>query len=111
LPDSQSSHQPGGQLFGIAEWLEDGRRVLVQGGVLMGMDMSQGTAGRGEGDRLGRFIATKAINPYVSKHLTDVITSPIKFRAPSGGIAYGYEATILADLCDAVLEAIEKKAS
>jgi hypothetical protein len=85
--------------------LEDGRRVLVQGGMLQGMDMKQGTAGRGEGDRLVRFIETKALNPFVSKDLADVITNPIKFKVPSGSLAYGYEATILADLCDVVLEA------
>jgi P63C domain len=34
----------------------------------------------------------------------DVITRPIKFRA-GGFLAYGYEATVLADMCDAVLKA------
>jgi hypothetical protein len=34
-----------------------------------------------------------------------MITNPIKFRAPSGSAAYGYEATILVKLCDAVLAA------
>jgi hypothetical protein len=85
--------------------LNDGRRVLVQNGMLVGLDMKQGTAGRGPGDRLVKFIATKSINPYVPKHLEDVITNPIKFRLPAGGTAYGYEATVLADMCDLVLEA------
>ena len=85
--------------------LEDGRRVLVQSGMLKGMDMSQGTAGRGEGDRLVRFIETKALNPFVPQDLADVIKNPIRFRVPSGSLAYGYEATVLADMCDAVLDA------
>ena len=86
--------------------LDDGRRVLVQSGMFKGLDMSQGTASKqGQGDRLGRFIATKGINPFVSKELAEVITNPIRFSARGGGIAYGYEATVLADLCDAVLEA------
>jgi hypothetical protein len=84
--------------------LEDKTRVLVQAGMLHGLDMSQGTAGR-SGDRLTGFIATKSINPFVSEHLRDMITNPIRFRVPSGSLAYGYEATILADLCDAVLAA------
>jgi hypothetical protein len=88
--------------------LDDGRRVLVQGGMLSGLDMKQGTAGRGGGDRLAKFIATKAVNPHVPKELTDVIMNPIRFRVPSGTIAYGYEATVLADMCDAVLEARKK---
>jgi hypothetical protein len=84
--------------------LNDERRVLVQSGVMSALDMSQGTAGRGAGDRLARFLATKSINPFVPQHLRDVIMEPIKFKV-GGNIAYGYEATILADLCDAVLDA------
>ena len=53
--------------------LKDQRRVLVQAGMLAGLDMKQGTAGRGGGDRLVKFINTKAINPYVPKGLPDVI--------------------------------------
>lgn len=86
--------------------LEDGRRVIVQGGMMAALDMKQGTAGRGSGDRLAKFIATKAVFPYADKELVDVINDPIKFRIGSA-LAYGYEATILADLCDAVLKARE----
>jgi hypothetical protein len=85
--------------------LDDDRRVLIQGGMLRGLNMKQGTAGRGAGDRLAKFISTKSINPFVPKDLADVITHPIIFRTPSGVVAYGYEATVLADLCDAVLDA------
>lgn len=88
--------------------LDDGRRVVVQGGMLHGLDMKQGTAGRGAGDRLTRFIATKSINSYVPEHLRDVITTPITFRTPAGALAYGYEATVLADICDVVLDARKK---
>lgn len=85
--------------------LEDGKRVLIQGGMIRALDMKQGTAGRGGGDRLAKFIATKGINPFVSDGLSNVIKNPIKFRTTKGSLAYGYEATILADLCDAVLDA------
>ncbi len=86
--------------------LADGRRMLIQGGMLTGLDMSQGTASKGgSGDRLGKFITGKAINPFVPKKLRDMINNPVKFRTTSGSVAYGYEATVLADLCDAVLEA------
>lgn len=85
--------------------LGDGRRVLIQNGMLTGLDMSQGTAGRGEGDRLAKFLSGKSINPYVNKNLYDMIKTPIKFKTPAGSTAYGYEATILADICDSVLEA------
>ena len=54
-------------------------------------------SGRG-GDQLAKFVATKAINPFVSKELADVIKKPIIFRITKGNMAYGYEATILAAL-------------
>lgn len=86
--------------------LEDGRRVLVQRGMMTALDMRPGTAGRGGGDRMAKFVATKGLKPFVHAGLAEMITQPIRFRVPSGGgLAYGYEATILADLCDAVLAA------
>lgn len=88
--------------------LDDGRRVLVQRGMLTALDMKQGTAGRGGGDRLAKFVATKALSPFVSPELADMISNPILFRV-GGQTAYGYEATILADLCDAVLAARKEK--
>lgn len=84
--------------------LDDERRVIVQRGVMTALDMSQGTAGRGDGDRLSRFLATKSLSPFVSSELRDVITAPIRFKT-GGTTAYGYEATILADICDVVLQA------
>lgn len=85
--------------------LADKRRVLVQRGVLTALDMSQGTAGRGGGDRLTKFVATKSLTGFVSNELANVINNPIIFQTPTGSRAYGYEATVLADICDAVLEA------
>lgn len=85
--------------------LEDGKRVLVQGAMLTALDMKQGTAGKGGGDRIDKFLSTKSIKPYANRYLNDVIISPVKFRTPSGSIGHGYEATLLADICDAVLEA------
>ncbi len=69
------------------------------------LDMSQGTAGRGGGDRLAKFVSTKSLSAFVDSKLEDVIKAPILFKAPNGSKAYGYEATVLADLCEAVLEA------
>jgi len=86
--------------------LEDGRRVLSLGGMVKAMGMSIGSAGGGEGDRLTSFAGGKAISPFISKELSSRMKSPVRFQAPTGGTpATGYEATILADLCDAVLAA------
>jgi hypothetical protein len=89
--------------------LEDGRRVLVQGSMINALDMSQGTAsGKGSGDRLTRFIHSKSLKKYVPDELANVIIEPIKFRSPAGALAYGYEATVLANICESVLEARQK---
>lgn len=84
--------------------LEDGRRVLSLGGMVKALGMSIGSAGGGEGDRLVSFASGKAISPFVSNDLANRMKSPVRFQARTGGIAAtGYEATILADLCEAVL--------
>lgn len=87
--------------------LEDGRRVLAQGGMLEALDMSPGTAAKaGAGSRLAKFVSSKSISPYVPEELSRVVVEPIRFRSPrGGGDAYGYEATVLVEICEAVLEA------
>lgn len=86
--------------------LNDGRRVLSLGGMVKALGMSIGSAGGGEGDRLYSFATGKAISPFISNELLSRMSNPIRFQAPTGGTAAsGYEATILPDLCDAVLEA------
>ncbi|WP_310570108.1 P63C domain-containing protein [Gemmatimonas sp.] len=84
--------------------LDDQRRVLIQRGMMTALDIKQGTATRGAGDRLSKFIGTKALSSFVSPELGQMITNPIVFQV-GGATAYGYEATILADICDAVLAA------
>jgi hypothetical protein len=84
--------------------LDDGRRVITQGGMISALSMSPGSATKGGGDRIANFLNTKALKPHVPNQLDAVITSPIRFKAHASP-AYGYEATILADICDAVLKA------
>jgi len=89
--------------------LEGDRRVLAQMGMLNALDMSLGGAGRGAGSRLARFVSSKSLAPYVSEELSGVVVEPIRFRSPQGGaVTYGYEATVLVDICEAVLEAREQ---
>ncbi|KPA95386.1 P63C domain [Pseudomonas asplenii] len=86
--------------------LDDGRRVLSLGGMVKALGMSIGSAGKGEGDRLLSFATGKAISPFIPPQLLEKMRAPVRFQAPTGGsAATGYEATILPDLCDAVLEA------
>lgn len=85
--------------------LEDGTRVLAQGQMIQALGMSSGGAGRQGGDRLAKFAGGERLKPFVEGLLLERIEKPILFIPPQGGRAYGYEATILADLCEAVLAA------
>jgi len=85
--------------------LEDGARVLSQRGVVGGLDMRYGSRAGGA-DRLTGFLVGKSISPFVSNELLALLSDPIMFRTPHGGkLAWGYPATVLADICEAVLSA------
>jgi len=85
--------------------LADETRVLSQRGLVSGLGMARGSSSGG-GDRLSNFFSGKGISPFINNELMAVITSPIKFRTPQGGaVAYGYPATIMADICEAILDA------
>lgn len=105
--------------------LEDGRRVLIQSSMISALGMSAGGSSnpkkrdqlaafaaekgvefaKSPGDRLAMFVAGKSIQPYISAELLNTITNPIRFRTTTGATASGYEATILADICESVLQA------
>jgi hypothetical protein len=93
-----------GELQIPAYVLSDGRRVLAQVGMLDALGMTRGGSSRG-GDRIAKFASQDRLKPFVSKNLSSETFGPIEFRTPQGNRALGYEATILADICDAVLEA------
>lgn len=85
--------------------LEGGRRVLYQRAMVTALGMSRGSSSTSGGDRLAKFTSGKALTPYISPELLRVTTNPIKFKTTHGHIAYGYDATVLVDICDAVLRA------
>ncbi len=85
--------------------LEDGRRVLQQTGLIGALNMSHGGSYSTGGDRLAKFTTQGRLKPFVSNALIERTEKPIRFRTPSGSAAYGYDATVLADLCEAVLAA------
>lgn len=85
--------------------LADERRVLSQGGVIGGLGMSKGSSFGVSGDRLMKFTNTQSIRSYVSPDLAKALREPILFLTPSRTKAYGYEATVLTDICEAVLSA------
>jgi len=69
------------------------------------LGMSRGGSSRGGGDRLAHFVAQKTLSPYVSSELKGVTEGPLLFRTDKGAQAYGYDATVLADICEAILSA------
>jgi hypothetical protein len=95
----KATHQ--GQLMGNLDCyvLEDGTRVLSQGGVASSLGKTRAT-------NLAKFLSDKSSSFAISKDLIALANSPIVFTPPHGGnAAYGYKATILVDICDAVLAA------
>ena len=91
--------------------LEDGTRVLTQQGVLLAIGRARSAKG-GQGasqgvDQLPAFLAAKNLKPFISKDLR-ASTTPIRFRLPSGGLAYGYDAGLLPKVCDVYLKAREQ---
>jgi len=85
--------------------LDDERRVLSAAGVQGGIGIAQGGSMKKGMSRLELFVNGKIISPFISNTLRDRVENPILFRTPANGKAYGYEAEILVELCDAVLAA------
>lgn len=86
--------------------LQDGTRVVTQRGLQKGIGMSA-SGGTSGAHRMARFVASLAGKGLDSKDLGVRTNKPILFYQITRGhrLAYGYEATILADLCEFVLNA------
>jgi hypothetical protein len=90
--------------------LDNGMRVLSQRGLQTGIGMST-SGGAGGEQRMATFALSlaekaKGINNLSvrSAEVAERLKNPIKFN-PGGKPAYGYEASVLADLCDVILGA------
>lgn len=79
--------------------LEDGRRVISG----RGMTAAIGMRGRGQG--VARIATHPAIKGRLSNKLAMAIQTPIKFAGIGGRETDGFEATVLNDLCEAILTA------
>lgn len=86
--------------------LEDSTRVITN----RGLQRSLGMAESGGAQRIADFVTRLAANVLDVNDLVARISNPIEFQPLRGGrSAFGYEATVLADLCDAILAARKKK--
>lgn len=82
--------------------LSDGRRVISGRGLTAAIGMK----GRGQG--VGRISTLKAVKSYEINNLAVAIAKPIQFLGESpkiGTPSDGFEATVLQDLCEAILTA------
>lgn len=85
--------------------LENGKRVITQTGFLTALGLQYRGGGKGSPARLAQFVTGQRLSPFISNELKDLTTNPINFKTHTGSLAYGYEATILVDVCNAVMEA------
>jgi len=93
--------------------LEDGTRVLTQGGFLSAIgrrgkpkntfrDTEQGVS------KVAPFLQAENLNEHISDELR-VESAPVAFKMPSGGKAWGYRADLLPKVCVVYLKARDRK--
>lgn len=82
--------------------LENGVRVLSGRGMQTALGL-----GQGHGAILKDFLATPSLKPFIPNDLAMALVDPLRFVRPGRGgkVAVGFEATILADICDVILQA------
>ncbi|WP_349335386.1 P63C domain-containing protein [Delftia sp. DS1230] len=85
--------------------LEDGTRVLSERGLTAALKITRGSTATGD-SRVVSFAAHSSIVEFSKNDLVASLKNPIKFRRQDAGrITYGYQADVLADICEAVLAA------
>lgn len=83
--------------------LENGKRVLTQSGMSATLGISKGGERNVPGDRIANFLAGNAFKSSASASLATIRN--VQFRQPQGGVANGYEAGLLVDICKVILAA------
>lgn len=88
--------------------LSNGLRVLSTRGVSRAMGSTRtGTKGDSDGaPQLPNFLASDGVKPFISAELLARLQAPVIYHPKHGGrTAYGYEARILPDVCEVILDA------
>lgn len=85
--------------------LEDGTRVITQGGVLTALGRSRRVNSKpGDDPTLPPVLRFQALRPYITDDLIED-ASPVPFIMPIGSKANGYRAEVLPQICEAWLAA------
>jgi hypothetical protein len=87
--------------------LEDETRVLSQRGLQTGIGLSEG-GGKSGARRITELMLQLEEKGINTRSLSVRADSPIRFVLPGGGIADGYDAKILPDICAVLIEAGQK---
>jgi hypothetical protein len=87
--------------------LENGQRVLSQRGLNDALGISHGSArnAKGGGARLAGIVGLEGVRSRSDRDLVVLLENPIHFLPPLGKVSFGYEATLLSDICKAILAA------
>ncbi|MGA2781045.1 MAG: P63C domain-containing protein [Smithella sp.] len=88
--------------------LENGTRVISQRGFQKSIGMSS-SGGTGGAHRMARFVTKLEEKGIKIKDLSERINNPIIFQPKSGASAYGYEAIILPEICEFILQCRDAK--
>lgn len=80
--------------------LANGKRVFLQKNIASALSLNATGGGR-----IVRLINSKWINKFLSQETIDKINNPFTFKLPSGKCYDGYDATLLIDICTAILNA------
>ena len=82
--------------------LEDGTRVISGRGMQTALGL-----GQRHGALLKSFLSKINLKPFINQELAMALSEPVRFIRPGRGgkLAVGFEATVLADICDALLVA------
>ena len=90
--------------------LEDETRVLSQRGVFKTMSIARGGPYSKEGGaELPRFASQKWLHPFIGAESRMALKNPILFTGHGSLTAFGYPASLLVELCSAILEAADAR--
>lgn len=88
--------------------LETHARVLSMRGINTAFTGTRGggTVEKDGAQNLPRFLSTNDVLPFISNDLMARITTPIEYKPLHGGrSAFGYEASLLPEICEVILDA------
>ncbi|WLA54338.1 hypothetical protein [Bradyrhizobium diazoefficiens] len=82
--------------------LDDGRRLITQCGLMVGLGRLRPPKGRQyyrSGANLPAFLTVQNLKPFIGEGLV-VLANQIEFRSKQGATTFGYAANFLPEICD-----------